>query len=167
MPDESPPLDSESPLWRVTAYRLALDAIDAAEMDTRGIVADPRFNESAEQLISAVGSISASIAEGYARRSPLDRARYYEYGYGSANEARSWYYGARRLLAPKVIQERANRLTSICRLLTRMIRNERDGDANWNSPRRDERSDPRPRLPPPRDLSPPRDSPPPDPNATA
>ena len=141
MPDELP-LDPGSPLWRVTAYRLALEAIDAAEEDTRGIVTDPRFRESAEQLISAVGSISATIAEGYARRSPLDRARYYEYGYGSANEARSWYYGARRLLTPRVIQERANRLTSICRLLTRMIQNERDGGDNWNSPRRDQRPEP-------------------------
>ncbi|MBC7896698.1 MAG: four helix bundle protein, partial [Cytophagaceae bacterium] len=43
------------------------------------------------QLLRAVDSISANIAEGYSRFSGRERARFYEIALGSAREAREWY----------------------------------------------------------------------------
>ena len=87
------------------------------------------------QLVRAAGSIAANTAEGYARRSPRERIRFYEYALGSSEEAVSWYTVGRRVLSERDLEERFARLTSIRRLLLVMIRNERAGKG-WNAPRR-------------------------------
>jgi four helix bundle protein len=109
-------------IFRVQAFRLASFLADCAERDTRAVARDPRFAKNAIQLIRSAGSVSASIAEGYPRRSPRDRIRYYEYALGSAAEAKSWYLSARTLLPPETLEARFALLTSITRLLRTMIR---------------------------------------------
>ena len=109
-------------IFRVQAFRLASFLSDCAERDTRTIGRDPRFARSVTQLIRAAGSVSATIAEGYPRRSARDRIRYYEYALGSTAEAKSWYLSARALLPPDTLAERFALLSSITRLLRTMIR---------------------------------------------
>jgi four helix bundle protein len=109
-------------IFRVQAFRLASFLADCAERDTRAVARDPRFAKNAIQLIRSAGSVSASIAEGYPRRSPRDRIRYYEYALGSTAEAKSWYLSARTFLPPATLEDRFALLTSITRLLRTMIR---------------------------------------------
>ena len=120
---------------KVTAYKFARQIADAGWEDANALQQHPLLVGVAPQLIRALGSISANIAEGYARRSPRDRIRYYEYALGSVEESRSWFHVARRAIPPQTIGSRDNQLTSIRRLLLTMIANERRG-RNWNSPRR-------------------------------
>ena len=120
--------DGRGALGRVTAHRLAVELMDAAAGDAESIVESPAYTVVAAQLLGAVGSIAARISEGYVRRSHADRARYYEYAHGSAEEARDWYRQARRRIPAAARRARNNTLTSICRLLTTMIRNERRED---------------------------------------
>ena len=87
------------------------------------------------QFADAAQSVSANIAEGYARKSPRDRIRYYEYALGSVEESRAWFHVARRAIPPQTLGSRVDQLTSIRRLLLTMIANERRSH-NWNSPRR-------------------------------
>ena len=109
-------------IFRVQAFRLASFLSDCVERDTRTIGRDPRFARSVTQLIRAAGSVSATIAEGYPRRSARDRVRYYEYALGSTAETKSWYLASRALLSPETLDERFTLLASITRLLRTMIR---------------------------------------------
>ena len=118
---------------RVGAYRLALELSETAWEDGTRIAAEPLLAQIGPQLVRAVGSIAANIAEGYARLSRRDRIRFYEYALGSAEEARSWYVVARRALPSADYEARLAKLTSIRRLLLTMIRNERSGEG-WKAP---------------------------------
>jgi four helix bundle protein len=120
---------------RTRVYQLAREASDCAWNDATTMSELPLLKDVAAQLVRAIGSISANIAEGYARRSPRERIRFYEYALGSAEESRAWYDSGRRALSASDLDERVDRLTSIRRLLLTMIRNERS-PTQWNSPRR-------------------------------
>ena len=120
---------------KVAAYRLAKAIADEGWEDANVLQQHPLLVGVAPQLVRALGSISANIAEGYARKSSRDRIRYYEYALGSVEESRSWFHVTRRVMPPQTIGSRDNELTSIRRLLLTMIANERRGH-NWNSPRR-------------------------------
>jgi len=78
-----------------------------------------------DQLYRALGSISANIAEGYSRSTGMDRARFYEYALGSAQESRDWYYKGRRKLGDKIVNKRLEILSQIIRLLLVTIPKER------------------------------------------
>ena len=78
-------------IWRVQAYRLASYVGSEAGFDADTVAERRWLVKSAGQLASAAESVSANIAEGYARLSPKDRIRYYEYALGSAAEAKSRY----------------------------------------------------------------------------
>ena len=123
------------PVDRVAAYRQASLLADDGWVDAGVLRQHPLLVGVAPQLVRAIGSIAANIAEGYARKSPRDRIRFYEYALGSVEESLSWFHAARRGIAPQTIDRRVNQLTSIRRLLLTMIANERRGN-NWNSPRR-------------------------------
>jgi 23S rRNA-intervening sequence protein len=75
-------------VWRVEAYRLALFAGDLAWQDVSRLIRDKRTISLADQLNRSAGAVSGNICEGYSRRSGKDQARFYEYGLGSAREAR-------------------------------------------------------------------------------
>ena len=115
----------EDVIWRVQAFRLASFLAAAADLDCEEIGGQARFAKVAAQLTSAAASIPANIAEGYARLSPRDRVRFYEYAYGSAAEAKSRYLSLNRALSEGVTSERVLTLTSISRLLLKMIRSGR------------------------------------------
>ncbi len=124
-----------APIERVTAYKLAIALGPLAWADAAIMKPEPLLSDIARQLIRAVGSIAANVAEGYTRRSPRDRIRFYEYALGSTEEAGAWYLTARFVLSPETFDDRTDRLTAIRRLLLTMIRNERAAEG-WNSPRR-------------------------------
>jgi four helix bundle protein len=119
----------------VAAYRLATEASDAAWDDATAMKSEPLLAEVAPQLVRAIGSISANIGEGYSRKSPRDRIRFYEYALGSVEEARSWYQAGRRILTEPDLSDRTKRFDSIRRLLLVMLKNERRGEG-WNHERK-------------------------------
>ena len=129
--EEHGTVESGRALESVTAYRLALEAGNAAWEDATTMKCEPLLAEVAPQLVRAIGSVAANIAEGYARRSARDRIRYYEYALGSVEVSRAWYELARRCLAQDSLAARLKRLDSMRRLLLVMIANERRG-GEWN-----------------------------------
>jgi four helix bundle protein len=122
-------------LDKVAAYRLASELTDSGWGDAIALQEHPILVGVAPQLVRALGSILANIAEGYARKSPRERIRFYEYALGSVEEAVSWLHVARRALSADTAKSRTEHLTSIRRLLLTMIASERRGN-NWNSRRK-------------------------------
>jgi four helix bundle protein len=112
-------------VWKSKAYRLALFLSDLAWHDVNKLAGDKRTIALADQLCRAAGSISANIEEGYSRGTGRDRARFYEYGLGSARETRGWYYKGRHVLGPPVTQHRMSLLTEIIKLLLVMAPDQR------------------------------------------
>ena len=116
---------TRDPLWNVEAYRLALFAGDLGWDDVTKLMQDPRTIGLADQLYRGLGSISTNISEGYSRGTGRDRARFYEYALGSARESRDWYYKGRHVLGETVIAHRLDLLTSIIRMLLKIIPDQR------------------------------------------
>jgi four helix bundle protein len=112
-------------LWKMEVYRFALFAADRGWQDVVVLAQDRRTMALADQLVRALGSISANIAEGYSRSSVRDQARFYEYALGSARESRDWYYKARHVLGETVIDDRLELLTKVIRLLLVIIPHQR------------------------------------------
>jgi four helix bundle protein len=112
-------------LFRVEARRLGLFVADLGWYDATKLVCDRRTVHLSDQLHRALGSISANFADGYSRGTGKDRARFYEYGAGSARESRDWCYKARNLPGEAVAQHRLGLLTQIIRLLPTMIPEQR------------------------------------------
>lgn len=90
---------------------------------------NPFLAQVAGQLVRAVGSIAANIAEGYSRGSAPERRKFLEYALGSARESVVWYEAAGVADA----NSRIERLTSIRRLLLTMIRTARTDTARDRS----------------------------------
>jgi four helix bundle protein len=107
-------------IWRFHTYRVALFLLDLAKRDVTASRARHRQN-TADQLLRAVASISANIAEGYSRSSPRERARFYDIGLGSLREATTWYRSA-TFLPETVIAERLVQLSELRRLLLASLR---------------------------------------------
>ena len=126
---------NSAPIERVTAYKLAIALGELTWADAAIMKPDPLLSDVARQLVRAIGSIAANVAEGYTRRSPRERIRFYEYALGSTEEADAWYVTGRFVLPQETFDDRTDRLTAIRRLLLTMIRNERAIEG-WNSPRR-------------------------------
>ena|SRR6478672_3479303 len=118
-------------LGRVTAHVLALEASDRAWDDALIMRREPLLARVAEQLMKSASAVGPHIADGYGRRSPRDRIRFYEYALAENGEAETWYRNGRHVLPPGVIDERISRLTSIRRLLLTMIKRERES-GRWN-----------------------------------
>jgi len=112
-------------LWRMEVYRISLFVGDLAWHDATKLMQDRRTFKLSDQLYSAVGSISANIAEGYSRSSHKDQARFYEYSLGSAREARNWCFEGRHALGEAVASHRIQLLTQIIRQLLNIIPSER------------------------------------------
>ncbi len=116
---------SSDVLWRASAYRLALFALRLATRDAHPLARDARTRHVAPQLVRAVGSIAANVAEGYGRVSRADRARMFEYALGSARESLVWYLAGADILGATFVEARLELLVQIRRLLIRMIVNQR------------------------------------------
>ena len=112
-------------LWRMRVYRLALYLGDRAWDDVTVLNDDRRTQALANQLYRAVGSISANLAEGYARKTGRDRARFYSYSLGSARESREWYFKGRFVLGEDVVHHRLKVLEEIIKMLNAIIPRQR------------------------------------------
>ena len=121
-------------VWQIEAYRLAMLAADLGWEDVTAMLKDPRTRGLADQLYRSVGSISANVEEGCSRRTGKDRARFYEYALGSAREGRGWYYKGRCVLSEEAVAHRFGLLTSIVRLLLRMIPDQRRANYTVGEP---------------------------------
>jgi four helix bundle protein len=113
------------PIWRMTAFQLALYAVDRGWLDAQRLDRERVTRPIAAQLYSALASIPAHIAEGYSRSSGPDRARFLEYGLGSARESSVWYYAARPILGSDLSAERRATLSRIRQLLLATIPRDR------------------------------------------
>jgi four helix bundle protein len=120
-----PPSVKRDGTWHVQAYRLALFFAACAWSDLDSLCQEHRSASVAGQLCRAAGSVAANIAEGYGRRSPIDRARYFEYALGSTAEVRTWYIVCRAGLPVGLPEKRLDQLASVTRLLLVMIKTER------------------------------------------
>jgi four helix bundle protein len=120
-----PPEIKNDSVWKAEAYRLALFASELAWRDSTKLLSDKRTLSIADQLYRSVGAVSADIEEGYSRGTGKDRARFYEYGLGSAREARGWYFKSRYVLGEKVLNHRLSLLTQIIKLLLAMVPDQR------------------------------------------
>jgi len=58
---------TNDPLWHMEVYRLSVFLGEVTWIDTEKLIKDPRMLKLSDQLYSAVGSVSANIAEGYGR----------------------------------------------------------------------------------------------------
>jgi four helix bundle protein len=115
---------AKDPLFRMRAYQVAADLLEAAWHDAKKLSAEPVTERIAGQLYAAVNSITANLGEGYSRSSGKDRSRLFEYALGSVRESVSWYQGARPVLGD-VVPDRLDNLEEIRRLLIAIIPRER------------------------------------------
>ncbi len=104
--------------WRFVAYQKALYLYDLAWDDCDLLVKDVRGRAVAQQLIRSVASVSANIEEGHGRGIGGKEYLYFlRIAEGSARETKGWYFRARRLLGPKVVEARQSLLDEIIALL--------------------------------------------------
>jgi len=115
----------DDPIWRLPAYRYALFLGDRVQADVHKMRDDVRTRRHVDQLLDAVGSISANIAEGYSRTTGRERAKFFEYAHGSAREARDWLFKVRHALEPDVATARILLATRIMKILAVVIPRER------------------------------------------
>jgi four helix bundle protein len=81
---------------------------------------EERFGLS-QQLRRAAVSVAANIAEGYGRRSPPDKARFYTISEGSAEELKYYLILVRDLGYTAPLPALCSRLDEISRMLCRLI----------------------------------------------
>lgn len=110
------PGETADPLWKLHAYRTARYLLDLCTQDIRR-AAPPIHPQTADQLRRAVSSIAANIAEGYSRRTPNDRVRFYAYALGSLREATVWYLSVREQLPVATLEARLDCVSQIRRLV--------------------------------------------------
>jgi four helix bundle protein len=130
-----PPEITTDTIWRTPAYRFALFVMSRAQLDVRWLAKHRSTRGLVDQLLRAVGGISASIDEGYSRSSGPERAHFYEYALGSARESRGWYYKCSVALPPEITGARLARLSRIVRILTAIIPREREAGMRWRTRR--------------------------------
>jgi len=122
------------PVWRIHAYRVARCLLDQANSDA--VVLATRADEKTlRQLVRAVGSISANVAEGYSRRTGADRSRFYSYALGSSREAMVWYRTVAHGLDAETLGVRMAFLVQERRLLIGMLKAvQRNGGPSFEPP---------------------------------
>src|SRR6478672_3271092 len=108
------------------AYRLACGLIRESWHDAEKLTHHRAMEKVSSQLYTAVGSIAANLAEGYAHSSGKDRARIFEYALGSARESSSWYQAAKPVLGAELVEKRVEKLDEIRRMLLAIIPRERE-----------------------------------------
>jgi len=130
-----PPDITNDPLWRMSAYRYALYAMSRAEADLPLLTRRPETRPHVDQLLRAVGAISANIEEGYGRSGGKDRAHFFEYGLSTAREARGWYFKCAKAFPAELLSARLSVYTQIIQLLTVIVPQERDSKGGWRPKR--------------------------------
>lgn len=108
------------PVWDLHAYRVARYLLHLATGDVRDLPASQRCT--ADQLIRAVASISANVAEGHSRPSLAERTRFLSYALGSTREAVTWYATFADTIGVPASEVRAALLTRARRLVFGLLR---------------------------------------------
>ena len=116
---------TEDPLWHMELYRQALFLSELTWKDAQKLEMAKIAASLSSQLLRAVGSIAANIAEGFSHASKKNQARFYEYALGSARESKVWYIQARHVLGEAVYMHRISLLTHITKQLLSLIPNQR------------------------------------------
>ena len=130
------PVDiTDDTLWRMTAYRYSLYAMAKSQSDVPVLARCRETRGLIDQLLRAVGGISANLEEGYSRSSGRERAHFYEYSLGSARESRGWYYKCAVALPGEILIARMSLLTQIVRILTVVVPEERASKTSWRAKR--------------------------------
>lgn len=118
----TPVVHRGDPLWNVRMFRMATYLAGRARSDTARLGRQASLGQ-ADQLVRAVGSIAANIAEGYSRDTPQDRRRFYVYALGSTREALTWIGGMGPAVTPSfaeyedlLVQIRRQLLTTLKRI---------------------------------------------------
>ena len=106
-------------LWQFNIYPKTVFLYDLLWEDCERLMKDARGRAIAEQIIRNGGSISANIEEGFGRGFGAEFAYFLRIALGSARETRGWYYRARRLLSPDVLQHRMQLLDEIIAALVK------------------------------------------------
>ena len=128
--EKRPPEDLRGdPLWRMTAYRIALFMSDLVRHDAHKILSRGAPGHKVVQLESCVESVEANISEGYSKFSGRDRARFFETALASARESRGWYRRSRHWLGSEEAAERQMMMTQVIKILTVAIPRERNGSS--------------------------------------
>jgi four helix bundle protein len=109
------------PLWGLVAYRMSRMALDLVRQDLRGAPARVE-KEARDQLVTAVASISANIAEGYSRPTGADRARFFSYALGSIRESIVWYTSLGDALSERSMLDRVELLSRIRKITLGMLK---------------------------------------------
>lgn len=113
------PAETGDPLWKLHSYRIARYLLDCCLADIRE--AHPALHpQTVDQLRRSVASISANISEGYSRRTPTDRTRFYAYALGSTREAVVWYSSIREHLPESRVRHRVDLIAQVRRLILGM-----------------------------------------------
>jgi four helix bundle protein len=112
-----PPSLREDHMWKFHAYRVALYMLDLAARDVQALRVHRAFPHQTDQLLRAVASISANIAEGFGRTSAADRSRCFGIALGSLRESFTWYRAISDELDPEVADLRFEQLAELRRIL--------------------------------------------------
>jgi four helix bundle protein len=120
------PAETGDPLWKLHAYRLSRYQLHCCLTDIQQ--AQPQLNrDGADQLRRAVASVGASLSEGYSRRTPVDRARFYSYALGSLRESAVWYLSLSAVLPTTTLAHRMGLIAQQRRLLLGVLKSVRKG----------------------------------------
>jgi four helix bundle protein len=104
-------------MWKFHAYRVALYLLDLAGRDVQELRAKRCFPHQTDQLLRAVASISANVAEGFGRGSAADRSRCFGIALGSLRESFTWYRAVKDQLSPETVDLRFEQLAELRRIL--------------------------------------------------
>ncbi len=125
--EKQPDAISKDPLWTLNCYREALFLIELARRDVGDIARHDPLAAAKGQLLTAVGSIAANVAEGYGRMTTADRTRFLSYSLGSTREAIAWYRTVGVSIQPGGIDDRIDRLARVRRMLLGLLARLKEG----------------------------------------
>jgi four helix bundle protein len=113
------------PLWNFGVYPRSSFLYELVWCDCESLMKDRRGRAIVEQLVRCAGSICANIEEGYGRGFGRDYAHFLGYALGSARETQGWYFRAKHLLPPEVLEHRLALIDEVIGLLVRAINHQR------------------------------------------
>jgi four helix bundle protein len=107
----------DDPMWKFHAYRVALYMLDLAGSDAKALARRKCFPFQTDQLLRAVASISANVAEGFGRSSAADRSRCFGIALGELRESFTWYRAVQDELPEELVELRFEQLAELRRIL--------------------------------------------------
>ena len=105
------------PVWRFHAYRVSLFMLDRTSHDIQVLKKRRAAPFQSDQLMRAIASVTANIAEGLGRHSAAERLRFFGIALGSLREGETWYHAVKGELPREVVEVRLEQLTELRKLL--------------------------------------------------